>query len=182
MQHRFVKMRHEAHNWRAARVSSYTIRGGITRWRVHWRSRAKSGREDSLAFATESEAKQRKALLEQNDNDSNRVARIMKASHKHGPTVEDMIHRFIDEGSQGSHETRLKYRSNSRIYIFDEIGWIPAKYLTPRDVRKLIRSITDKGKSPKTVKNVVGVLSAAMRLAVDDAHTPSHTHDHHHPR
>lgn len=161
-------MRHKGDNGFMARIREYSVKGGRTKWRVAWRPVGGGHVERSMSFGTESEAKQWKALIESSHNDDQKAARILRAAKQKGPTVEDMIDQFIDEASQGTDETRRKYRSNARIYIFDEIGWVPVKDLTSRDVRRLVRSITDKGKSAKTVKNVIGVLSGAMRIAVQD--------------
>ncbi len=62
--------------------------------------------------------------------------------------------------------TRDDYKAKIALYIKPTLGHISLKALKNNDVQAWINNLNDKGKSPKTIRNVYNNLNAALKKAV----------------
>lgn len=62
--------------------------------------------------------------------------------------------------------TRNTYRSEVETHIIPRLGSVPICELQPHMVQQFVNALADSGLSPKTVKNIHGVLHRALKKAV----------------
>lgn len=65
------------------------------------------------------------------------------------------------------------YRDIARTHLKPVVGEIRLEDLTPQDVQKVVTSMKEKGRSPRTIRNSVGVLRNALKRAVKHGVIPS---------
>lgn len=82
-----------------------------------------------------------------------------------GPTVGHVVQEHIDLLVRPSAGTVRTYQRMLDLHIQGTIGGIPVAMFGYRDIMLWVRSLSRKGMAPKTIHNVHGLLSAAMRTA-----------------
>jgi len=132
---------------------------------VLWRD-PDTGRQTSLTYDDEREARVARELIEAAGGRADEAARIAEAVRKPGPTVEAAITEHIDLLTGVGADTRSHYRGQLRAHIAPGLGALPVSAVNYRHVAGWVRAMTEKGLSPKTIANVHGLLSAAMTTAV----------------
>lgn len=138
---------------------------GTRSFAVLWRD-PETGRQTSLTYDDEREARVAKELIEAAGGYAAEAARIAEAVRAPGPTVEAVIAEHIDLLTGVGPDTRSHYRGQLTRHIAPVLGPCPVAALTYRHVAGWVRAMADKNLSPKTIANVHGLLSAAMTTAV----------------
>ena len=137
---------------------------GTRSFAVLWRD-PDTGRQTSLTYDDEREAKVVKELIEAAGGYATEAARIAEAVRKPGPTVLEAISEHIELLTGVGADTRSHYRRQLTAHIAPVIGAYPVSALTYRHVAGWVRTMTAKGLASKTVATVHGLLSAAMTTA-----------------
>jgi integrase len=137
---------------------------GTRSFAVLWRD-PETGRQTSLTYDDEREARVAKELIEAAGGHAAEAARIAEAVRKPGPTVVEVISEHIDLLTGIGADTRSHYRQQLMSHIAPVLGSYPVSALTYRHVAGWVRAMADKGLAPKTIANVHGLLSAAMTTA-----------------
>jgi integrase len=135
---------------------------GTTTFQVLWRE---DGRQQGHTVDTESDAKLWARLIEQTGswdgaNSAQKAAR--EGTYTVARAVEDHIGLLLKPHAG----TITAYKSMLNNHIKDSIGAVPVADLTERHIVDWVRGMLKKGKSPKTIKNVHGLLSSALDRCV----------------
>lgn len=123
-----------------------------------------NGRQTSLTYDDERDARVARELIEAAGGRAGEAARIAEAVRKPGPTVEAAITEHIDLLTGVGADTH--YRGELGAHIAPGLGPLPVSAVTYRHVAGWVRAMTEKGLSPKTIANVHGLPSAVMTTAV----------------
>jgi len=132
---------------------------------VLWRD-PDSGRQTSLTYDDERDARVARELIEAAGGRANEAARTAEAVRVPGPTLEAAVSEHIDLLTGVGPDTRSHYRGQLRTHIAPMLGPYPVAAITYRHIAGWVRAMSEKGLSPKTIANVHGLLSAAMATAV----------------
>lgn len=138
---------------------------GTRSWAVLW-SDPDNGRQTSLTYDDERDARVARELIEAAGGRADEAARIAEAVRKPGPTAEAAIAEHIDLLTGVGVDMRSHYRGQLRSHIAPALGALPVSAVSYRHVAGWVRGMTEKGLCPKTIANVHGLLSAAMTTAV----------------
>ena len=138
---------------------------GTRSFALLWRD-PETGRQTSLTYDDERDARVAKELIEAAGGHAAEAARIAEAIQKPGPTVLEAMTEHIDLLTGVGADTRSHYRQQLTAHIAPVIGAYPVSALTYRHVAGWVRTMTTKGMAPKTIANVHGLLSAAMTTAM----------------
>ena len=87
----------------------------------------------------------------------------------HKMTVGEWLNQWLENyNDSAKHSTRISYEQHCRNHIIPALGSVKLTALRPDMVQKFVKSLSlpDKALSPKTVKNVHGVLHSALKKAV----------------
>ena len=136
---------------------------GTRSFAVLWRD-PDTGRQTSLTYDDERDARVARELIEAAGGRADEAARIAEGVRRPGPTVEAAITEHIDLLTGVGADTRSHYRGQLRAHIAPGLGALPVSAVTYRHVAGWVRATTEKGLSPKTIANVHGLLSTAVRL------------------
>ena len=85
-------------------------------------------------------------------------------------TVKDVVNTLwwpYLERKQIKPSTKRSYDAEVRVHVLPALGAKPIGTITPLDIENLLQSRLKKGSSPKTVRNLVGLLQSIFSLAVD---------------
>jgi integrase len=95
----------------------------------------------------------------------------------------DSLWRTNLERKQVKQSTKRSYDCELRVHILPALGGMRIADVTPLHIEKLLQSRHEGGSSPKTVRNLVGLLQSIFSLAVDNDLIPrSPVRDRHKPR
>ncbi|MBQ9438071.1 MAG: site-specific integrase [Lachnospiraceae bacterium] len=84
-------------------------------------------------------------------------------------TVEQWLNQWLESYNGGAKlSTRISYEQHCKNHIFPAIGSVKLTALRPDSVQKFVKALGGEGKNlaPKTVKNIHGILHAALKKAV----------------
>ena len=175
-------------------VYSYTTKRGERRWRVVFDAlpdplTGERRQTSKRGFATKAaaEAFLRRSLEEVTSGTYTQPSRV---------TVAEYLAEWLD-GLRKKPTTMADYRQSARIYIGPRIGGVPLQALTPEHLDRLYRELETRGKragrcatagvtcrehgcspdrhgglSPKSVRNVHGMLHRALQEAAERGHVP----------
>ena len=138
---------------------------GTRSFAVLWRD-PETGRQTSLTYDDERDARVAKELIEAAGGHAAEAARIAEAVRAPGPLVRDVVAEHIDLLTGVGADTRSHYRGQLAAHIAPVLGAYPVAALTNRYIAGWVRLMAEKGLAPKTIANVHGLLSAAMTTAV----------------
>ena len=138
---------------------------GTRSFAVLWRD-PDTGRQTSLTYNDERDARVASELIEAAGGRADEAARIAEGVRKPGPTVEAAIGEHIDLLTGVGADTRSHYRGQLASHIAPVLGALQVSAVTYRHVAGWVRAMADKGLATKTIANVHGLLSAAMTTAV----------------
>jgi len=138
---------------------------GTRSFAVLWRDPV-TGRQTSLTYDDERDARVAKELIEAAGGHAAEAARIAEAVRAPGPLVRDVVAEHIDLLTGVGADTRSHYRGQLAAHIAPVLGAYPVAALTYRYIAGWVRLMGEKGLAPKTIANVHGLLSAAMTTAV----------------
>lgn len=137
---------------------------GTTAFSVRWRD-YRSGHQRRLTVRSEQEALTLLGYL----NDIGQMLELSPPPAQLGkrgvPTVADVVQKHIDLLVRPSPGTIWTYQRILELRIRNTIGQIPVVEFGYRDVMLWIKGLTVDGVAPKSIKNMHGLLSAAMKTA-----------------
>ncbi len=138
---------------------------GTRTFAVLWRH-PETGRQTSLTYDDEREARVARELIEAACGHADEAARIAEAVRTPGATLEAAVAEHIDLLTGVGPDTRSHYQGQLRTHIAPALGPYPVAAITYRHIAGWVRAMSEKGPSPKTIANVHGLLSTAMSTAV----------------
>lgn len=140
------------------------------RYRVRYRL---AGRETSETFINKRDAQTFAAIM----GDARDPAQVADAlawlhaqqSDREVATFATWFEKHVDELTGIQSRTRDDYRAMRRRYLGD-LNNLPLPLITRTHVTSLVNELEARGLSPKTIKNVVHMLSSVMAHALDEGH------------
>ncbi|MCO4237993.1 site-specific integrase [Pseudarthrobacter sp. MDT3-28] len=147
-----------------ANIRKRLKKDGTTSFMVCWRD-PKTGASQGITVVTEIEAQTLKRLLDANGQSFEIAQSALLTNQARVPTVAEVVQEHIDLLVRPSSGTTKTYQVMLDLHIRSVIGHIPADKLDYRHLSHWVKSMSAKGKSPKTIHNVHGLLSAAMNTA-----------------
>lgn len=143
--------------------------GRVTSWRVVWRD---NGQKHAQTVDSEAAALQWKAVLEAAKHNTAKAERALLAQLSDGPTfatvADEHMKRLVDI-TPGTLNTYHRMLDN---HLLPAFGEMPIDQITEDDVAGWVAHMRDLGRSPKTIRNVHGLLFSVMRTAVKRKHRP----------
>ncbi|MGG5173370.1 tyrosine-type recombinase/integrase [Pseudarthrobacter sp. J1738] len=137
---------------------------GTTAFSVRWRD-YRSGHQRRLTVKSEQEALNLVRYL----NDNGQMPELPRPADQTGkqgvPTVAEVVQEHIDLLIRPSLGTIGSYQRMLDLRIRNSIGHIPVDEFGYRDVIHWVKGISVAGVAPKSIKNMHGLLSAAMKTA-----------------
>ncbi|MDQ0211365.1 hypothetical protein [Arthrobacter bambusae] len=155
-----------------ASIRKRTKKDGTSSFMVLWRD-PKSPEQQGLTVASESEAETLKRLLDANGQSFEIAQQAILANQSKVPTVAEVIQEHIDLLIRPSSGTTRTYQTMLDLHVRNVIGHIPVDKLDYRHMNHWVKSMLAKGRSPKTIHNVHGLISAAMNTAEMLQYIPS---------
>jgi len=124
---------------------------------VRWRDK-KSKTAQGLTVATLTEAETLKRLLDANGQSFEIAQHAILSNEKRPPTVAEVIQEHIDLLVRPSSGTVKTYQTMLELHIRPVIGNVPVDKLDYRVIAHWVKSMMAKGKAPKTIHNVHGLI------------------------
>ncbi|WP_107768497.1 tyrosine-type recombinase/integrase [Nocardioides terrigena] len=150
----------------------YTTAHGEPRWKVRYRS---AGKESSETFRREADANTFAALLSSAPGQAGVNEALTwlarKDTSSQAPTFGQWFDNYLAQLSGVTPRTRDDYKAMRRRYL-TELDPMPLPLIGRTDVAGIVNRLEAEGKSPKTIKNAIHMLSSVMALAVDEGHIP----------
>ena len=137
---------------------------GSVKYAVLFRERA-TRKQTSLTYASRVDAEQMAAVIEANGGDLRSAQRVMAASKRRSPLVREVVLEHISMLTAVAPGQLVRYRNQVRDHLSGPIGVTPVDSLDIRVIISWIQEMQGKGLSAKTIKNVHGLLSAALKTA-----------------
>lgn len=147
-----------------ASISTRTKKDGSQSFMVRWRD-PKTHKAQGLTFVSHSEAETLKRLLDANGQNFEVAQHAILDNSKRVPTVAEVIQEHIDLLVRPSSGTVKTYQTMLDLHVKKVIGGLPVDKLDYRTIAFWVKSMMAKGRSPKTIKNVHGLISASMNTA-----------------
>lgn len=122
-------------------------------------------RQKPVTVPTRAEAEQWKRLIELHKGDQNAAGRDLAKVKRTGPTVADVYEHWL-ERHRGTPYTKQSYQSYWENHLSPALGTLPVSMVTADDIRSIVRTMEEKKRAPKTIRNVVGSLSPILSHAV----------------
>jgi len=153
-------------------IRETTTTDGETRYRVRYRL---NGKETSETFRTLGDAEMFRDIL--GDGSGTRVTQALSwlegRRNQHGGqsafTFGAWFELYVDQLTGVSDRTRSDYRSMHRRYL-SHLDALPLDYISRAHVTGIVNDLDRKGRSPKTIKQAVHMLSTCLQLAIDERH------------
>lgn len=136
---------------------------GPPSYRVTWYKRGR--RQPPITLKSRREAEDWKRLIEMHKGDQDAAGRDLARVKHTGPTLDEVFRHWLERHS-GTRYTQQNYESYWRIHLSPAVGAYPVSALVADDIRAIVTTLDDKGRAPKTIRNVVGVLSPVLAHAV----------------
>lgn len=148
-------------------VKEVVTKSGERRYRVRYRL---SKRQSSQTFYKKADAQTFAALLDVSAGDALAWldARDQRATDV---TFAQWHETWCDQLTGIQPRTREDYRALRRRYLA-HLEELPLNLVTRTHVTALVNDLDRAGRSPKTIKNVLHMLSSCLALAVDEGHMP----------
>lgn len=147
-----------------ASISTRTKKDGSKSYMVRWRDK-KTKSAQGLTVATLTEAETLKRLLDANGQSFEIAQHAILTNEKRPPTVAEVIQEHIDLLVRPSSGTVKTYQTMLELHIRPVIGHVPVDKLDYRVIAHWVKSMMAKGKAPKTIHNIHGLISASMNTA-----------------
>ena len=152
-------------------------------FRIRYRLRAADGKwmHKSETLENLSGKKAARAVLDQRIRESqNRPIEALDFTVQH---IVDSLWRPYLERKLVKPSTKRSYDCELRVHILPALGAMRISDVAPLHIEKLLQSRLEGGSSPKTVRNLVGLLQSIFSLAVDnDLISRSPVRNRHKPR
>lgn len=150
----------------------YRTTGGDPRWKVRYRS---VGVETSQTFRRADHANTFAALLGSAPGQDGVAAALSWLAGLEKADTSDTFGQWFDTYLQQltgiTPRTRDDYAALHRRYLL-ELDPLPLPLITRAHVAGIVNRLEREGKSPKTIKNAIHMLSSCLALAVDEGHIP----------
>jgi integrase len=145
-----------------ASIRERTKANGETVHAVLWRD-AETGKQTSMQFPTRPLAENFKRIIEANSGSLSAAERFLERTTTDGPTVAEMIAKHIRTSSGAGEYMIKRYGDYLRLHIKTApLGGFKARAVTRADVREWVKWMGERGKAPKTISNVFGLISSAF--------------------
>lgn len=152
-------------------------------FRIRYRLRSADGRwiHKSETLENLSGKKAARAILDQRIRESqNRPLEAVDFTVQH---IVDALWRPYLDRKQVKPSTKRSYDCELKVHILPALGAMRIADVSPLHIERLLQSRLEGGSSPKTVRNLVGLLQSIFSLAVDnDLIARSPVRDRHKPR
>lgn len=132
-------------------------------WRENERKRSKTFRDLNKAQAWQN-------IIEAAGNDTEKAKRAVLQKASNSPSLAEVTEQHITRLSDVEPATRAKYRSMFKNYLAESLGPMPVDMITEDDIAEWISDLQEDNKSPKTIRNVHGLLNSVMLTAVKRRH------------
>ena len=141
---------------------------GEISYAVLWRN-SDDGKQSSMTRSTRAAAEELRRVIEANGDSLSAVERFYEKTMADGPTVAELIERHIKHVTRAGEYQIKRYGDYLRLHIKPaDIGGYKAKTVTRNDMRAWIKWMEARGKAPKTISNVFGLISSAFINATAD--------------
>jgi integrase len=147
-----------------ASTMTRTKKDGSQSFTVRWRD-PKIQKHQGITVATHAEAETLKRLLDANGQNFEIAQHAILENAKRVPTVAEVIQEHIEMLVRPSSGTVKTYRTMLDLHVRKVIGGVPVDKLDYRVIAQWVKAMLAKGRSPKTIKNVHGLISASMNTA-----------------
>lgn len=128
-----------------------------------WRE---GGEARGITFDNKPEAERWKQLLDANGQSMTAANQVYERSRLEGPTVAEAIQQHIDQLVDVTPYTIKRYREALRLHFNGPLGSLKVVGVGHSDIVDWVKWMQARGKSPKTINNKHGLLSAAMLTQV----------------
>lgn len=144
---------------------------GTRTYRVRYR---RGGKETSTTFRRKSDAKTFATLLDSGDTPNEGVVIALawlaeREKNADTPALSEFFETYVEQLTGVTPRTRANYRAMYRTHL-SALGTLPLPLITRAHVAALVNDLDAGGKAPKTIKNIVHMLSSVMWLAIDEGH------------
>jgi integrase len=147
-------------------VKEYVAKNGTKTWRVRYRLGAS---QHSETFRRKPDAETFAKLLDISSVDALRWLNDRTTAAPDAPTFGQWFDTYLAQLTGITPRTRDDYKAMHRRYLTD-LDPLPLPLLTRAHVAATVNRLEAEGKSPKTIKNVIHMLSSVLGLAVDEGH------------
>ncbi|ROR91713.1 tyrosine-type recombinase/integrase [Nocardioides aurantiacus] len=147
-------------------VREYVAKDGTKTHRVRYRL---DGTEHSQTFRSKKDADTFAKMVDVGVIDALRWLADRGAGTPDGPTFAQFFETYVDQLTGVTIRTRDDYRAQKRRYL-TELDPLPLPLITRGRVTSIVNRLEREGRSPKTIRNVVHMLSSCMGLALYDGH------------
>jgi integrase len=137
---------------------------------IRWRDPDQAGKEVSLTFDDRRQAEQFLKILNDNKGHLAPTAAVWNAVQSKSPSIADTLETHIASIPSITSRGRADYRRDARIHINPHIGSIPVDAFTEAHAKQFLTVLGDTKISDKTIRNVHGLLSAAISTAIKAGH------------
>lgn len=148
-----------------ASIRKRVRKDGSATWQVLFRN-VDTGRQEGITYHLEADANRMRNLLEANGHSYRIAESAIEAADTRSRTVAEAVQEHIDLLIKPGPQTIHNYRAMLEHHIKDSIGAAAVGTIDYRHVTEWVRGLLRKGLSPKTIRNVNGLLSASMETAV----------------
>jgi len=142
----------------------YVLDNGERRWRVRFRL---AGTETSETFRAKPDAVTFAAILDAGGPAEALAWLAARQKSADTATFADFFETYVDQLTGVTVRTRSDYRAQKRRYLA-ELDPLPLVLITRGHVTSIVNRLEHEGRSPKTIKNVVHMLSSCLALAMDE--------------
>lgn len=150
-------------------IVDYRAKDGTVTYRVRYRH---GGSQHSETFRRRADAETFAQLLDISTLDALRwLADRQRNRPEDQTTFGQWFDTYLTQLTGITPRTRDDYAAMHRRYLL-ELDPLPLPLITRAHVASVVNRLEAEGKSPKTIKNVIHMLSSVMALAVDEGHIP----------
>jgi integrase len=150
----------------------YATASGSPRWKVRYRS---AGVQSSTTFRREADAKTFCALLASAPGQDGVATALSWLAGLEKADTSDTFGQWFDtylhQLTGITPRTRDDYAAMHRRYL-TELDPLPLTLITRAHIAAIVNRLESEGRSPKTIKNAIHMLSSCLALAVDEGHIP----------
>ncbi|MFS2087633.1 tyrosine-type recombinase/integrase [Paenarthrobacter nicotinovorans] len=147
-----------------ASIRKRVKKDGSSSFMVVWRD-PKIRKQQGITVDSAHEAETLKRLLDANGQSFEIAQQALLDNRAKIPTVGEVMQEHIDLLIRPSSGTVKTYQTMLDLHVKKVIGHVPVDKLDYRMIAYWVKSMMAKGRSPKTIKNVHGLISASMNTA-----------------
>lgn len=149
-------------------VKEYVAKDGTKTWRVRYRL---GPSQHSETFRRKPDAETFARLLDISSVDALRWLNDRTTTAPDAPTFGQWFDTYLSQLTGITPRTRDDYAAMHRRYL-TTLDPLPLPLVTRAHVAAVVNRLEAEGKSPKTIKNTIQMLSSVMALAVHEGHIP----------